>query len=273
MLDAITVPVEIQEELNEIGESEASPSTPIDTAKRKAEAYNEMVGHLEGYDCPKCKNRGNVMRWDERGNTYVVECSCMTQRESAHRIRKSGLGNLLDRYTMETWQEPETWQKKMRQSAEEYADNRNGWFYVAGRPGTGKTHLCTALCSLIMERGIEVRYLLWRDFSVKAKALVTDAAEYARMLNPYRYTPVLYIDDLFKTRNNAMPTDGDVNLAFELLNDRYNDKRLITIISSELTADDLLAVDEGLGSRIYERSKNNYYDLSQKGNWRLRDGH
>lgn len=272
MLDGIAAPREILEGLSEIGELEASQSTPIDTAKRKAEAYNDIEGHLDGYDCPKCKNRGNVMRWDDKGHTFVVECSCMVQRASAYRIRKSGLGNLLDRYTIGNWQTPETWQKKISESAKNYAEDLDGWFYVAGRPGTGKTHLCTALCSLIMERGMDVRYLLWRDFSVKTKALVTDATEYAKMLNPYRYTPVLYIDDLFKTRNNAMPTDGDVNLAFELLNDRYNDKRLVTIISSELTVDDLLAIDEGLGSRIYERSKGHYYDLSGKDNWRLRNG-
>ena len=71
---------------------------------------------------------------------------------------------------------------------------------------------------------------------------------------------VLYIDDLFKIGKGQdgrkqRPTSADVNLAFEILNYRYNKPTCITIISSELYAEDILDIDEAIGSRIYERAK------------------
>ena len=45
--------------------------------------------------------------------------------------------------------------------------------------------------------------------------------------------------------------------AFEILNYRYNNKKLITIISTEQSIDNIIEFDEALGSRIYEMTKDN----------------
>ena len=260
----------ISEMLARIGISQTSPSlTALDLAKSKADSYNATQGRLTGVDCPICRNRGDVMAYREDGTVYVRECECMKQRRSLSLMRKSGLGELLDRYTFASWQERKDWHRQMKYAAETFAKKAEGWFYVGGRPGTGKTHLCTAICSELMRRNMEVRYLVWRDFSVSAKAAVTEKAEYAAIVNPYKKCKVLYIDDFFKSARGASPSDGDVNLAVELINARYNDKSLITIISSEIKAETLLNIDEALGSRISERCGANCYDLSNCENWRL----
>ena len=62
---------------------------------------------------------------------------------------------------------------------------------------------------------------------------------------------MLYIDDLFK----GNVTGADLNLAFQLINARYNDRKLITILSSELTLSEIIEQDEALGGRIYERAR------------------
>ena len=80
---------------------------------------------------------------------------------------------------------------------------------------------------------------------------------------------VLYIDDMYKTGKGQQPTVGDVNLAFEIINARYNDTGKVTIISSERTVEEMLDIDEAVGSRIYERSKGNYLNLYGRENWRL----
>ena len=49
---------------------------------------------------------------------------------------------------------------------------------------------------------------------------------------------VLYIDDFFK----GGITDADFRLAFEIINARYNDKGLRTIISSEVKIKDLMKI-------------------------------
>ena len=77
--------------------------------------------------------------------------------------------------------------------------------------------------------------------------------------------PVLYIDDFLK----GGASDADIRLAFEILNARYNDSKLKTIISSEMDLTAILNRDEALGGRIYERAKKNVLRAPGK-NWRLR---
>ena len=239
----------------------------IDSMRKLAEMANREPGNLTGVDCPKCLNRGLFYRVSDDCRRYVEECSCMAKRRSLDRIKRSGLSDLLQNYTMENWEAREPWHRKARELAERYAKDRGGWFYVAGNPGTGKTHLCTALCGMLIEKGFEVRYMLWRDVSVQAKSCVNDNDAYREIMKPLKSVQVLYIDDLFKSGGD--PRDADINFAFELLNCRYNDRNLLTIISSEKTVEKLMRIDEAIGSRIYERSKDYYLDLSKMKNWRM----
>lgn len=241
----------------------------IDFQRKIVELVNREPGTMKGLDCPLCLNRGYFLRLKDDGTRYTEECSCMAKRKSLKRIEKSGLSELLERYTLKTWAAKETWQKTLSEMVKRFAEDPKGWFFIAGRPGTGKTHLCTALSGLLLDKGMETRYVLWRDLSVQAKAVVNDEYEYRKIVEPLKRVRVLYIDDFFKMGKGQEPTTGDVNLAFEILNNRYNDERLITILSSEWTVKQIIDFDEALGSRIHERSKGNYADLSDRENWRL----
>lgn len=230
---------------------------------------NEEPGDLTDYDCPLCKNRGFFYRVMDNGERYTEDCSCMETRRNMRYLKESGLADLLGRYTFDNWECSKKWQRGVANMAREYVEDPNGWFFLCGRPGTGKTHICTAICGELMKKGYRTRYLLWRDFSVQAKAVVNDEETYQNLIRPYKAAKVLYIDDFFKTGKGQDPTVGDTNLAFELLNSRYNDDSKITLLSSELTADRILEIDEALGSRICQRAKNFYADLSEKENYRL----
>lgn len=259
------VPAQIVRRIPAIGTS--AQLSMIDSMRKLAEMANREPGKLTGVDCPECLNRGLFYRVADDGRRYVEECACMSKRRSLERIERSGLSDLLRHYTMETWKNVEPWHRKAREMAERYAENSEGWFYAAGNPGTGKTHLCTALCGMLIEKGFNVRYMLWRDISVRVKSRVNDDEAYREIVNPLKTVKVLYIDDLFKSGGN--PRDADINFAFELLNFRYNDRNLLTIISSEKNVQDLMQIDEAVGSRIYERSKDYYLDLSRMKNWRM----
>lgn len=234
-----------------------------------ADSANREAGSLEGYDCPHCLNRGFYHRVGQDGKIYTEDCSCMEIRKNKRIMEKSGLSDMVTRYTFDNWKEREQWHKKAAEMAHKYAQERRGWFVMAGTVGAGKTHLCTALCGELMDNGVPVRYVLWRDLVTRAKAVVNDDAEYQRIVTPLKKVKCLYIDDMFKTGKGEAPTVGDVNLAFEIINHRYNDVGKMTIISSERTVEQILGIDEAVGSRIYERSKEFYLPLHGKKNWRL----
>lgn len=217
---------------------------------------NQQPGKLTGYDCPVCMNRGYV--YVVRGDDMTQrQCSCLEVRRSMRRIRESGLADSFEACSFASFTTEYPWQKTMKTTAQKFiSDCGNGkWFYVGGQVGSGKTHICTAIVGKLLNEGKSGRYMRWRDDSVRLKACINDDAEYNRLIAPLKSVDVLYIDDLFKVANGNPPKDADVNLAFEILNHRYINKRLATILSGERTMDELIAIDEAVGSRIYERTK------------------
>lgn len=258
------------------GETSPDPMAQyVESQRRRAELFNRNRGKLnedDGYDCPACLNRGCSYKTDGEGHLISVPCKCMTIRNNRRRIEQSGLSDLLARYTFEAWRAEEEWQGELLDAARQYAANPDGWFAVCGRPGTGKTHICTAICGELMKNGCDVRYMLWRDVATTLKAnSMRDAESYSREIEPLKTVKCLYIDDFYKIGGKRPPTVMDINLAFEIINARYNSSGLITIVSSERSIDELMRIDEAVASRIYERThKNrNYINLAGKENRRM----
>lgn len=235
--------------------------------KLKAELLNSTIGALDkqdGYSCALCKNKGIIAypEISELGYSTVVfrECVCMKPRRSLRRLERSGLKSLIKDYTFERFNVYKPWQGLMLNAARCYAKKPEGWFFVGGQSGSGKTHICTAICRELLLSGRAVIYMLWRDTVAQLKAAVTDEKRYAELINEYKTVDVLYIDDLFKVGRSkeaaAQPTSADINVAFEILNYRYNNPALLTVISSEYSIADIISIDEAVGGRIYERTKN-----------------
>lgn len=266
------MPEEIQTKLKSLlknGTSQELKSSSEYLELRKKWA-NEAQGYLTGYDCKECKNRGYITDI-ENGYLISVECKCMNSRRSLWRIEKSGMKDLLKTHTFSAFETKEPWQADMKQRALDFVNEKSEcWFATCGTVGAGKTHICTAICRRLISDGREVRYMLWRDESVKLKAMVNDADEYTALITPYKKVDVLYIDDLFKTKKGAEISQGDINLAFEILNYRAIRKDLITIISSEKTLEEITEIDEATGSRIFQRCGEYYVRLVDKPNWRLK---
>lgn len=258
----------------------SEPPKPVEIERRKAESVNATFGKLDkqdGYNCPLCKNKGYIMRAVEEDNAWHMvasDCKCKKIRLSIQRMRRSGLQNMIHDYTFDSFQAGEPWQQKLKSAAIDYVKSQEGWFFIGGQSGSGKTHICTAICRELLLAEKEVLYMLWRDEIVRLKSLVTDTEPYETEIRRYKTVDVLYIDDLFKSGKGAgetmqRPTAADINIAFEILNFRYN-SRLLTVISSECTISDLLEIDEATAGRILERAMvfNLLPDRSR--NWRLR---
>ena len=125
-----------------------------------------------------------------------------------------------------------------------------------GQVGSGKTHLSMAICNELMDRGVSIIYMGYRDAITSIKQNMLDSVYYNKVMNRYKNARVLFVDDLFKGKI----TDSDINIMFELINHRYFNN-LPVIISSECGVDRLLGIDEAWGSRLVEMSKGRIVEL------------
>ena len=250
--------------------------------QKKADNYNASAGNLnlkDGYDCPHCKNRGDMMLVevvDGWPRPRVRECKCMAMRYTIARMKRSGLQNIITECTFDKYEELDPWHTSVKKRAMEYAENPAGWFFMGGQSGAGKSHLCTAICRAALLRGERVQYMMWVDDAAQLKGIVNEGAEYAREVDRFKKAQVLYIDDLFKVQNDngqnrQKPTPADVRLAFEIINFRVVSK-LPTIISSEFTLAELVDVDQAVAGRIAEMAGFNAINITPdiSKNYRLR---
>jgi DNA replication protein DnaC len=125
---------------------------------------------------------------------------------------------------------------------------RGNRIFVTGN--SGKTHLSIAISNKLMEQGVGVRYMQYREVITHLKQNIVDEEFYQREMSKYKNAPVLLMDDLYKGKT----TESDINLVYEIINHRYL-KGMPIILSCEYSVDKLLDFDEAIGSRIAEMCK------------------
>ena len=100
------------------------------------------------YHCPMCRDTGQLVT-RINGDPLAVsvkECSCVVERRNRARIERSGLLDVIARYTFDAYKTNNSRLKGIKAAAQRYAEQaENEWFVIIGRPGSGKTHICTAI--------------------------------------------------------------------------------------------------------------------------------
>lgn len=263
---------------NLMGELEKQIGKPMfefnsqDEVKYQVLEYNQRKGSLKRYDCPKCKNRGDIAVYKD-GHFALNDCDCLQTRKTLRLIEDSGLGTLFDTCTFDKYETSEDWQANILEKAKQFVQEQNKWFYIQGNSGCGKTMICTAIVKELILKGKQARYMMWVDESGKLKqAKANNPDEYQTLVRELKDAEALYIDDFLKIGKNETPTTADINLAFEILNYRSANK-LTTLLSSERTIGEVIALDEAVGSRIVELTKPDYYLVVSKDinkNYRLK---
>ena len=240
-----------------------------DIAKRRVPVTEEIHpyslndgGVLGNVECPLCENTGRIITKDGF-NLHIRECECMNIRRSKKRLKESGLIELMDEYSMQTFSTSDQWTNWAKLKANEYINADKGWFYIHGIPGSGKTHLCTAICSELMQKGKIIRYVIWPDLVKDLNSAVNDF-QYNYMVDSLKRADVLYIDDFLK--GNA--TEAEARRAFDVINARYNIPSKKTIISSERSLNFVADIDTAIAGRINQRSRGFYIKTPNK-DWRL----
>ena len=250
---------------------EVKPMTEAEFAHKQCEWYNESEGQLGGVDCPDCKNRGNYQILDDDGNRVMRECHCMAQRRYIQMMQNAGLGDLYKKCTFDSYITDTDWRIRCKQSALQYANrDGNGWFLFAGQSGTGKTHLCTAICSELAKRGRGIRYIQWKRLFDKLVQTKFKEYEQEYIFRESTDADVLYLDDFLKTPANIPPTPEMLSYALEIIDARYKaDKK--TIISTEFMLDEIIRFDEALGGRMREKTSKCMVKRETGRNFRIKE--
>jgi DNA replication protein DnaC len=242
--------------------------------EKTCELENAKEGDLnefDGYNCEVCKNKGRLFEPKLNGKRWEitqVKCLCQRARRAIRALKRSGLEDVVHQYRFDNYVAKEPWQKNALEIAKRYTeDYQENWLFIGGASGRGKTHLCTAAAITLLKKDNEVKYMLWRDEARRLKSIVNDP-QYNDDIQFYKTVDVLYIDDLFKTgrgvgKTAQMPTEADINLAFEIINSRAI-QRKPTIISSESTLIELVEIDEAVASRIKQRCGDYYFNIGAK---------
>lgn len=240
---------------------------------RKRITENRSPQPEKEYECPKCKDNGWIQCETDDGYTYMKRCECWAVKEAKRLMEASGISTEFRKKgfkEFDTRNIPQLVNAKNKaisylQHFDVLEKSRYNSILFCGQVGAGKTHLGIAICSNLMDRGIAVTYMAYRNTVTKIKQKLTDEMAYQRELQNYLSARVLYIDDLLKGRI----TESDVNILYEIVNHRYMNS-LPLIVSTEKSINDLLDFDEAIGSRIIEMCRGNIIQFQGKElNYRL----
>lgn len=222
-----------------------------------------MVTEDDFYDGKVCSPEQS---WEWR-DTFSKQCKCVEQDKIKRLMKSSDITNefkklgfqnfntsgkpqvIIDAYdcALEYYQEFNAI-KKLRQNS----------IALLGQPGAGKTHLLTAVANNLINR-LRVP-VLYFPFVEGFSDLKDDFDKLEEKLHRMKEVDVLFIDDLFKPvstetregrKRKARATEWQIEQTCLIVNYRYLNHKPI-MVSSELTIDELVEIDEALGTRIYE---------------------
>ena len=205
-----------------------------------------------GYNCIACRNRGYFAIINYAGDFALRPCTCNKIREQMQNAKNSGFGDMLERYTFEGYEAKEDWQKYVKKGAMLYTQQKElPWMYIGGMSGAGKSHICTAAATKILQQGKVVKYVLWRDVFHKMESYRYDEEKYNELLKELSEVEVLILDDFLKGMDKQKQGSA-LEIAYDLVNRRYNNRKA-TIFSSEIQLGELEALDRAIYGRIKER--------------------
>lgn len=176
----------------------------------------------------------------------------------AHRLAMSGAP---ERYAQHSWA---AWNGQRRQDALRWAGKP--WALVVfGPPGTGKTHLATAVFADLLCRNWTGRWYEVAEALEEVKAEFDDDVRDGRTMHRLRDSPLLLLDDLGAER----PTEFAIDRIGHVLRYRYSRELATIITTNHRSLTELDALDPRLSSRL-GGNEAVQVNFGERQDWRLR---
>ena len=164
-------------------------------------------------------------------------------------VGESGMGDRFLRRTFDSFELTDE-NRRAASAAKRYADSfedlmprrdkpepgRNGLF-IAGPPGTGKTHLAAAIANDLIKQGKPVVCMTMIDLLERIKRTFSQGdVDEGSVLRIYKTVPLLIIDDMGK----EPPTEWAISTVYNIINGRY-EAYLPTIVTTNYDTDALIS--------------------------------
>lgn len=248
------MPEKIEETLKKLDADTSKAGSTTESGARKS---NTQIGDP---NCPHCNGIGYLRRdlpldHPDFGKLEICTCrdAAVRDRIRSRLFQFSQLDKLMQ-LTFETFNPKgrtglgELQQASLERAynlARDFAESPNGWLFIQGRFGCGKTHLAASIANESVANGTPTLFITVPDLLDSLRFTFNDQSiSFENRFNEIRQAPLLILDD-FGTQS---VTEWAKEKLFQILNFRYINN-LPTVITTNLV---LGEIDGRLRSRLEE---------------------
>lgn len=225
----------------------ASTPTRVPSNRSLAASAGASPARAADGECETCKGAGWLVRRLNPVGTELVPCPCRTQpnrdRLIAKLARVSGLTPAMQAMTFEAFTTPSDDLRAALDEARQFAATPEGWLYLYGGTGRGKTHLMAAIAQALVGRGIPALYVVVPSLLDKLRSSMNGRDEgFWELWRQIQSAEVLLLDDLGAEKSS----EWAIEKLYILINDRYL-ARSPMVVASNLRAGE---IGGRIGSRL-----------------------